>query len=76
MAQCRVCGNKITNALAILIDGAQYEFDCLECAKQALAPACIHCGRLLNEQAKQDQKHVYYCCEACAEGCELVTHSI
>lgn len=75
MAQCRVCGNKIDHAISILIDGEQQDFDCLACANQALVPKCVHCGCLLTEKAK-DQQHIYYCCEACAEGCELTVNSI
>ena len=59
MSQCRACGNKITNAIAILVDGEQQEFDCLECAKQALMPSCVHCGCFLKDQARLDQQHTY-----------------
>jgi hypothetical protein len=65
MAQCEVCGNEYDRLLEIHHGGAVRVFDCFECAIQAMAPVCRHCGcRVIGHgvQAGQD----IYCCANCA----------
>lgn len=41
---CEVCGNVYERAFHVEVRGASHTFDCFECAIQALAPTCAHCG--------------------------------
>ena len=41
---CEVCGNQYDKAFEIVAAGAHHVFDSFECAIQALAPRCGHCG--------------------------------
>jgi hypothetical protein len=48
MARCETCGNDYDKAFEIVMAGTSHTFDSFECAIQALAPTCGHCGcRLL-----------------------------
>jgi hypothetical protein len=65
MAQCEVCGNDYDKPLSITVGGASHTFDSLECAIQALAPACAHCGcRIIGHGVEAGDK--MYCCAHCA----------
>src|SRR2546426_12646529 len=46
MATCEVCGNEYDKAFSIVTPGDEktHVFDSFECAIQALAPTCAHCG--------------------------------
>ena len=44
MAQCEVCGNNYDKAFEVRMGGETHIFDSFECAIQALAPTCAHCG--------------------------------
>src|SRR2546430_2120213 len=44
MAQCEVCHNQYDKTFQVVADGATHVFDSFECAIQALAPTCAHCG--------------------------------
>lgn len=67
MAACEVCGNEYDKAFAIEAhDGARHTFDSFECAIQALAPTCAHCGcRVIGHGVETDAG--IYCCVHCAE---------
>ncbi len=41
---CEVCGNGYDKAFEVLASGRRHVFDSFECAIQALAPRCAHCG--------------------------------
>lgn len=42
---CETCGNGYDKTIEILAaDGSRHQFDCFECAIQALAPVCSGCG--------------------------------
>src|SRR6266540_1624081 len=41
---CEVCGNEYDKAFEVVAAGAHHLFDCFECAIEALAPHCEHCG--------------------------------
>jgi hypothetical protein len=42
--KCEVCGNQYDKAFEVVAAGAHHVFDSFECAIQALAPHCEHCG--------------------------------
>ena len=65
MAQCETCGNEYDKALAISVAGKSHTFDSFECAIQALAPTCDHCGcRIIGHGVEADR--AIYCCAHCA----------
>jgi hypothetical protein len=63
--QCEVCGNAYDKAFQIVIAHQTHTFDSFECAIQALAPRCKHCGcRVIGHgMEKGDQ---VFCCAHCA----------
>ena len=65
MAQCETCGNEYDKAFEIVLSGKSHAFDSFECAIQALAPTCNHCGcRILGHGVEADG--AMYCCVHCA----------
>jgi hypothetical protein len=44
MATCDVCGNDYDKAFQVTSAGRTMTFDSFECAIQAMAPSCAHCG--------------------------------
>lgn len=63
--QCEVCGNVYDRAFVVRMDGKEHTFDSFECAIQALAPCCSHCGcRVLGHGVEADG--TIYCCAHCA----------
>ncbi|HWP40738.1 MAG TPA: hypothetical protein VNL70_07420 [Tepidisphaeraceae bacterium] len=65
MAQCEVCGNEYDKSFEVILAGQRHVFDSFECAANALAPRCAHCGcRILGHGLEADGK--IYCCAHCA----------
>lgn len=65
MAQCETCRNDYDKAFEIVMGGASHTFDSFECAIQALAPTCRHCGcRVIGHGVEADS--AIYCCAHCA----------
>jgi hypothetical protein len=66
MARCEVCGNDYDKTLSVtLADGDAHTFDSFECAIQALAPSCAHCGcRVIGHGVEAGDK--MFCCAYCA----------
>lgn len=65
MAQCETCGNDYDKAFQVIMGGKTHVFDSFECAIQALAPICKHCGvRILGHGIEGSGE--YYCCAHCA----------
>jgi hypothetical protein len=65
MARCSVCSNDYDKSFEVLHGGRTYTFDCLECAAQAIAPQCKHCGcRILGHGVEEDG--AFFCCANCA----------
>lgn len=66
MARCEVCGNDYDKTLSVTVaGGAAHTFDSFECAIQALAPSCSHCGcRVIGHGVEAGGK--MYCCASCA----------
>ena len=44
MGQCAQCGNDYDKSFEVRMGGRTMIFDSFECAIQALAPVCPHCG--------------------------------
>jgi hypothetical protein len=63
--RCEVCANTYDKGFSVVLDGASHEFDSFECAIQALAPVCSHCGcRIFGHGV--ESRGEYYCCAHCA----------
>ena len=62
---CEVCGNEYDKAFAIDAEGTRHVFDSFECAIQALAPRCAHCGcRVIGHGTEAGGRT--FCCAHCA----------
>ncbi len=66
MAVCEVCGNNYDKAFQVVLGGTSHVFDSFECAIQALAPACHHCGSKIIGHGIESNG-LMYCCALCAE---------
>ena len=65
MATCEVCGNEYDKVLEVTQDGESHVFDSFECAIQALAPVCGHCGvKVVGHGIEADGR--VFCCAHCA----------
>jgi hypothetical protein len=65
MAQCETCGNDYDKTMEIRYGDRAHTFDSFECAIQALAPACAHCGcRVIGHGVEADGS--VFCCAHCA----------
>ena len=66
MARCETCGNDYDKTMSVTMSGgAPHTFDSFECAIQALAPHCAHCGcRIVGHGFEAKGK--MYCCAHCA----------
>jgi Rieske Fe-S protein len=65
MPVCETCGNDYDKAFQIVVQGKSHVFDSFECAIQALAPSCAHCGcKVIGHGVEADGK--IFCCAHCA----------
>jgi hypothetical protein len=65
MMNCEVCGNSYDKAFQVVAAGATHTFDSFECAIQAMAPRCDHCGcRVIGHGVEAGNK--IFCCAHCA----------
>lgn len=65
MAVCDQCGNDYDKSFTIELGGRTSTFDSFECAIQALAPQCAHCGcRVIGHGVEENSS--IYCCAHCA----------
>ena len=63
--QCETCGNLYDKAFQVVLGGSTHTFDSFECAIEALAPRCEHCGcRIIGHGVEQGES--LYCCKSCA----------
>ena len=66
MPTCETCGNDYDKAFTVNTAGESHIFDSFECAIQALAPVCDHCGtRIIGHGIEADAR--MFCCAHCAE---------
>jgi hypothetical protein len=65
MAVCETCGNDYDKSFEVVKEGRTHTFDSFECAIQALAPTCAHCGcRIIGHGVEQGG--TIFCCAHCA----------
>jgi len=66
MAVCEVCGNDYDKSFDLIAAGARHTFDSFECAIQAMAPICEHCGcRVIGHGVEVSGR--FFCCAHCAK---------
>jgi hypothetical protein len=66
MPRCERCGNDYDKSFQVMMAGQAHTFDSFECAIQALAPTCAHCGtRIIGHGLEKDSR--MFCCDHCAE---------
>jgi len=64
--RCEVCGNDYDKTFKVTMDGEAHTFDSFECAIQALAPRCGHCGvRIVGHGV--EKAGTIYCGANCAK---------
>lgn len=66
MARCETCGNEYNRSFDVVMAGETHTFDSFECAIEALAPTCAHCGVRVIGHGVEDGATVY-CCHHCME---------
>jgi hypothetical protein len=66
MARCDMCGNEYDKTFNVTTaDGTSRVFDSIECAANAIAPTCEHCGcRVLGHGVENGDR--VFCCHSCA----------
>lgn len=63
--RCDVCGNDYDKSFTVTQLGRTMTFDGFECAIQAMAPTCAHCGcRVVGHGVESNG--AIYCCAHCA----------
>jgi hypothetical protein len=68
VATCEVCGNDYDKTFEIIVarESKHHVFDSFECAIQALAPRCAHCGcRVIGHGVEGGG--LIFCCASCAK---------
>ena len=66
MGTCELCGNTYDKSFEVVMAGETHVFDSFECAIQALAPTCEHCGcRVIGHGVEANGS--IYCCAHCAK---------
>ena len=66
MTKCELCGNDYDKAFTVTMAGQTHTFDSFECAIQALAPVCGHCGCRIVGHGLEHNGTVF-CCANCAK---------
>jgi len=64
--KCDVCGNDYDKAFTVTSAGRTQTFDSFECAINALAPECAHCGCKVIGHGVEHGDDIY-CCAHCAK---------
>lgn len=65
MPVCETCGNDYDKTFEVNVRGRSHVFDSFECAIQALAPICPHCGCKVIGHGVETEGQIY-CCAHCA----------
>jgi phage terminase large subunit GpA-like protein len=65
-ATCDQCGNDYDKAFQLTKEGRTWTFDSFECAIQAVAPVCPHCGVRIVGHGVEEGGRVF-CCAHCAK---------
>ena len=66
MPTCDQCGNDYDRAFQVTMAGRTMTFDSFECAIQAMAPTCAHCGVRIVGHGVEESGRVF-CCAHCAK---------
>lgn len=66
MGTCEVCGNDYDKAFQVSMSGGTHTFDSFECAINALAPMCSHCGCRIIGHGVEGRTGVMFCSAHCA----------
>jgi len=66
MPTCETCGNDYDKAFQVTLNGSTHTFDSFECAIQALAPTCPHCGTHVVGHGGRKRRHDLLLCH-CAK---------
>ena len=65
MGRCATCGNDYDRTFEVTLGGVTHVFDSFECAIQALAHMCAHCGcRIIGHGVEAGE--TFFCCAHCA----------
>jgi Rieske Fe-S protein len=71
MAKCDVCGNDYDKPILVTQGSKAMTFDSFECAIEAMAPRCAHCGCRVIGHGVEAQNQIY-CCAHCAKQSGIV----
>jgi hypothetical protein len=66
MPTCDQCGNDYDKAFQVTMAGRTMTFDSFECAIQAMAPTCAHCGVRIVGHGVEEGGNIF-CCAHCAK---------
>jgi hypothetical protein len=66
MPTCDQCGNDYDKAFQVTQAGRTMAFDSFECAIQAMAPTCAHCGVRIVGHGVEEGGSIF-CCAPCAK---------
>ena len=66
LRQCEACGNKYDKSFEVVMRGTSHIFDSFECAINALAPTCAHCGNRIIGHGVEANTTIF-CCAHCAK---------
>lgn len=72
MPVCENCGNDYERTFEVVMNGAAHTFDCFECAINALAPSCSHCGSTVIGHGVESSDGEIFCCANCARAFGIV----
>jgi phage terminase large subunit GpA-like protein len=76
MARCEVCGNDYIRSFTVTLGEETHTFDSFECAIEAMAPRCSHCGCRIIGHGVDDADGTIYCCDHCARHDHAETHGL
>lgn len=66
MQTCATCGNEYDKPITVTRGDQSAAFDSFECAIQAMAPQCSHCGcRIIGHGVESNGD--MFCCAHCAK---------
>jgi hypothetical protein len=67
MARCDQCGNEYDRAFKVIQGDRTMTFDSFECAIQAMAPRCAHCGCAVIGHGVETGEGKIFCCAHCSK---------
>jgi hypothetical protein len=67
MAKCDQCGNEYDKSFKVIQGDRTMTFDSFECAIQAMAPRCAHCGCAVIGHGVETGEGKIFCCVHCSK---------